>query len=291
MPIDHLKAERLSFDCEQLVHQRFGLYQAVQDTTAGIRDLKGQLQQYSSNLWNLSHGIDVLLTDDAAQRLPAEAKIARRIKVLERERDVLLARSAEMEKPLRDAVALVDSCRNYIAANPTGEGMATSSAAQPAGPVDLAEVRAANAAFRAQRAEVAGATYHRSEAFAAVHAELTAAAAEGAERMGQMIKSGRARDALSARHWSLHGSLNLMPLLAALLGPDQIMAALMPHIESMPPSIPAPDRVAMLADLDAKILALEEVDEAEILRREALGEKITRRGDADPAVVLRLREH
>lgn len=290
MSIDHAKLYRLELDLEELHANRWGTYQRTMEINNEIRQLTGDLR--ASNLWKPADGLAALLQPETAQRLPAEARAAHRIEALGRERVALNARMAAKEPQLAALARVVEACQRYAAsaATQTPDDTERSAPALPAGPVNLAATQAEIAAVKTQRGHLAQATYCREEAYEALHSELTRAADTGSAVLRRKIAHGEVTDLMKDRCWMPSGALNLLPMFAAILGPAALMDALTPHVEAMPPSIPADERAAGLAAMDACLLELEELEEGEILRREALGEKPGRRGDANPAVVLRLRD-
>lgn len=80
---------------------------------------------------------------------------------------------------------------------------------------------------------------------------------------------------------------SIAPQLTWLLG-DAIKETLLAKVEAMDyvPGLPMDERPARLAQLGQELRALEEKEEALICEAEADNQKIYRRADADPAVVL-----
>lgn len=155
-------------------------------------------------------------------------------------------------------------------------------------PADLYSLRAANAAAKqALQAEQAD-TYGQVEALADVAARTQAAAAEYEYRLKYAASAGIWDDVLYVRPMP-DGRIDLAPVLAAVLGLDVLAAAVGRYIPTLPASVDPAARAARVAQIKAELADLEDAEEVEILRLEALGLSPGRRGDADPAVVLRIR--
>jgi len=154
---------------------------------------------------------------------------------------------------------------------------------------DLAGLRAARLPLLAERSLLQAAHYGQNEARAAVAVFTSAAAAEVEQRLAYAVATGDPAQAFSMRARP-DGTLDLGPLLAALLGPAKLAAALEPHVLALPPSVDHAARTARLAEIAGELDALEEAEEVEVLRLEGLGLDPGRRADASPAVVLKRRE-
>lgn len=86
------------------------------------------------------------------------------------------------------------------------------------------------------------------------------------------------------------GAVDVGPLLALLLGPDRVAELLQPVLDTLPAGMSAEARRNALAELDATITRLGHAEEDIVESLEAQGVAVTRRSDADPAVVFRLPE-
>ena len=86
----------------------------------------------------------------------------------------------------------------------------------------------------------------------------------------------------------LGGAVDLGPLLAVIVGPARLVELLQPVLATLPDGMSTADKRAALRALDAEILALEHLEETVVQDLESQGVGVTRRGDANPAVVLRL---
>jgi hypothetical protein len=79
-------------------------------------------------------------------------------------------------------------------------------------------------------------------------------------------------------------------MLVLLLGRDRMAQALGRFVDDLPESMPDDARHELIARLDSELYQLEDDEEAEICRLEALGYVTDRRGDARPEIVLRVRD-
>lgn len=155
-------------------------------------------------------------------------------------------------------------------------------------PADLAGLRAARLPLLAERAQLQAEHRGQDEARAEVATFTRGAAAEAHQRLGYAVSSGDFSLAFGLRARP-DGVIDAGPLLAALLGADQLAAALEPHVLALPPSVDHPARLASIAAIAEELDALEEAEEVEVCRLEAQGLNPGRRADASPAVVLKLR--
>lgn len=123
----------------------------------------------------------------------------------------------------------------------------------------------------------------------------TATAALLSPALGRMIDQGE-QILLSATHpTGIHSDLrdpqNLAGLILALIGPKEIMRLARERMQAAAQGGLSPDaRAKSIASLRAECVALEEREEREVLRLEMEGHAVTRRGDADPALLLRVWE-
>lgn len=156
-------------------------------------------------------------------------------------------------------------------------------------PQDLAALRAARLPLLFERQTLLTGTRDRDQARTEVNAYCTSAAAEIVGRLAYTVATGEGlADAFAV--WARpDGRVDLGPLLAALLGPDKLAAALMPFAGALPPSTDRAARAARLAEIATELDALEDAEEVEVCRLEALGLWPVRRGDARPSIVLKLR--
>lgn len=153
---------------------------------------------------------------------------------------------------------------------------------------ELQEIRAARGPLLQQLADLQASEDGQDEARQPIAQRVRASNAEGHEGLRRLVTGGHFSDLFVVKV-SPGGRLDLLPILAALLGPDEIMAVLERHIATLPPSVPAAERAAMTAEIADELHELEEREEAEICRLEERGERPDRRADADPSVVLRMR--
>ena len=84
--------------------------------------------------------------------------------------------------------------------------------------------------------------------------------------------------------------LDLAPLLAFAIGPEELLQRIEPLLAAVPEGMPSAERSRRLAELDAQILAAEITEERVVEALEAAGVPVQRRADADPRAVLALPE-
>ena len=156
-------------------------------------------------------------------------------------------------------------------------------------PQDLAALRAARLPLLAERQALPAEDYGRDEARGDVATYCTAAAADAHGRLAYAVGIGNPGQAFVLRARP-NGELDVGPLLAALLGPDKLAGALGQFADALPPSTDRAARAARLVEIAAELDAIEEAEEIEIMRLENLGLTPIRRGDANPAIVLKRRD-
>lgn len=150
--------------------------------------------------------------------------------------------------------------------------------------VDIMRLRARIAELQDERATLREAGMNSEERRAYVAAFCRDAAGTGNARIGYAAAADDLAGALSVRA-NPAGVVDLSQMLAALLGADVLAAALCRQL----PSDEAPDaatRGARIVAIDAELDRIERQEEAEIVRSEAAGNPIARRGDARPEIVL-----
>ena len=155
-------------------------------------------------------------------------------------------------------------------------------------PHSLAEIRAARLTALAEISQLSVAQRGQDEARAEVASYLQHAAAELDGRLRYSVAAVGLSDAFVIRPRP-DGLIDAGPLLAALMGPDALAAALERYVAELPPSVHHAASAHRLAELRTELADLEESEEVEVLRLEALDQSPGRRGDADPAVVLKVR--
>lgn len=153
----------------------------------------------------------------------------------------------------------------------------------------VAAIRAQIRDLQSRRVEIEGAPISRAE-----RAELLRQHFDGLASQHQRAL----RHQLSlfghgeiGRPFSVAGgpTLDLAPMLAAVLGADALLTALAPHLAALPEGIGATEKAQQLAELDAELLRLAHAEQDVIDAAEAVGEPVAYRADADPAIVLRIR--
>lgn len=153
---------------------------------------------------------------------------------------------------------------------------------------DLGAMRATIAALRAERAKLQGHVRDQADARAEIAAYVALAADPINARLRYAAATGITPDLLIARPRA-DGAVDLGPVLAALLGPDLLAAALAAHIEQLPPESDRAERAARLAEIAAELDRLENAEEIEVVRLERQGLTVDRRADARPGIVLAIR--
>ena len=157
-------------------------------------------------------------------------------------------------------------------------------------PHDLTGLRVARLPLLSERQTLLSGTRDRIQARAEIDAYCTSAAAEIMGRLAYTVATGEGlADAFTVRARP-DGRVDLGPLLAVLLGPDKLAAALVQYADALPASTDRAGRAARLVEIAAGLDAIEEAEEIEVCRLEALGLSPGRRGDARPSVVLKRRD-
>lgn len=154
---------------------------------------------------------------------------------------------------------------------------------------EVTRLRIARERLEAERPTLARTEVPRDAAVARVERHITASAArvEAPSVAGYLSPDF---DAVYVERTPLFYGADLADVVAALF-PDRVrelmLTAVDEHLAANPqPRLAEPERLKRLAELDAKVLALEIAEEQAIRRAEKLGHPIDRRGEADPAVVL-----
>lgn len=83
------------------------------------------------------------------------------------------------------------------------------------------------------------------------------------------------------------GTVDLAPLLCLLVGADRLVELLQPVLATLPDGMSVLTKREALRALDVEILKLGHEEETVIEDLETQGVRVTRRGGADPAIVLR----
>jgi len=156
-------------------------------------------------------------------------------------------------------------------------------------PRDLAGLRAARLPLLAEIDRLQQDARGQDEARAEIRTIVRGAAAETEARLRYSVHSGDFSQVLLLRARP-DGYIDAGPLLAALIGPDRMADVLDRFAAELPPSVDHSARADRLAQARAELAAIEDAEEIEVLRLEALGQPPGRRPDADPAVVLKRRE-
>ena len=139
-------------------------------------------------------------------------------------------------------------------------------------PTDITRLRARVAALQSERDALAIAGPNAAERTALVHDYCRAAGSAANVGIAYAIATGEFGPALKVRA-DPSGTLDLAPLLAAVLGPDALAAALVQHIAD-DDGPDAATRSARLIAIDAELDRLEREEEAAIVRSEAAGSPV-----------------
>ena len=135
--------------------------------------------------------------------------------------------------------------------------------------------------------KVANAPPSRADVCEAVRGYAERAAAEALRPLAYKLASMGGAENAPFNIRSNNGTVDLAPLLCVLLGPDRLVELLEPVLSTLPDGMGTAEKRAALRTLDAEILALQHEEETVIEDLESQGVHVTRRGDADPAIVLR----
>ncbi len=151
-------------------------------------------------------------------------------------------------------------------------------------------IRTKIAASKAYRAELVAMPHSRDEIKAQIRAQLERMAAGSTDRARIAVRRigagvGDVRE-LFAAVVPANGAANIGAVLAGVFGLEVLAGALDGHVEALPEGIPAAERAARLAEIDATLFEFELDEERLIVEAEARGEHIERRADANPAAVL-----
>lgn len=152
------------------------------------------------------------------------------------------------------------------------------------GSVDIVRLRSRIVGLQDERATLRDAGMNSAERRAYVAAFCRDAAGAGDARIGYAVAADDLAGALSVRV-NPAGVADLSQMLAALLGADVLAGVLNRRL----PNDEAPDaaaRSARIVAIDSELDRIEREEEAEIVRREAAGNPVARRGDARPEIVL-----
>lgn len=155
-------------------------------------------------------------------------------------------------------------------------------------PVDLAAFRASIATLQAERQGLQASTRDQNDARAENAAFAAAALASFTQRMEYAVAAGDLSNVFAL--WPRpDGKVDLGPLLATIVGPDALAAALNRHIDALPSDSTRADRAARLAEIEAELDDLEDAEEVAVCRLEAQGLQVDRRASARPEIVLKVR--
>ena len=151
----------------------------------------------------------------------------------------------------------------------------------------IADIQAQIAALQAEAAALENSGPSRAERRAAVEGYAHSVAAVGEQRLQYGVESGDWQSAFSLQA-SHAGAVDVAPLLAALLGHKAFAAALGKFADQTADGPAAAERAARVAEISNELDRLETKEEAEIVRSEAAGSPIPRRGNARPEILLAL---
>ena len=154
-------------------------------------------------------------------------------------------------------------------------------------PTDIIRLRSRIAALQSEREALVVAGPNAAERAALVRDYCKHAGSAANVGIAYAFATGDLGPALKVRA-DPSGTLDLAPLLAAVLGPDALAEALCRHIAD-DDGPDAATRSARLVSIDTELDKLHNTEEDLVEASEAAGSPIPRRADAPPAVVLRVR--
>lgn len=153
------------------------------------------------------------------------------------------------------------------------------------------------AALQVERAAIQHQTRSRAEVKATLDAWLSAAEQKGHEGLRLACEQAAAGMAFTPCH--VHGnaavfaspgaapvSLDLAPLLLALMGKTAVSNALAVYVDHLPEGLAPKARSSRLAAIERELQKLEVAEEAAIVEAEQQGKIIMRRVDARPEIIL-----
>ena len=153
---------------------------------------------------------------------------------------------------------------------------------------DLAATRDRIAKLKAEIRTLHAAPRDQSQAGAEIDTYVANLAAPITQRMEYAVTSG-VMDGMFTLRAMPDGRIDLGPLLAAVLGPDVLAAALRRYVEGLPPSEDRAKQATRLAEATAELDRLEDLEEVELDRLESQGILAGRRPDSRPEIVLKRR--
>lgn len=153
---------------------------------------------------------------------------------------------------------------------------------------DLETLRETIRARQSERASIADAPAALSEAKARL-VDTLRQSAEAVRTITGIRATTDPASALLARVRA-DGYVDLAPLLVLLIGVDRVAKPLLSALDglNLPEGMPTAERAAALATLNADLDALERAEEREVCRLESAGQRVVRRPDARPEIVLAL---
>ena len=153
---------------------------------------------------------------------------------------------------------------------------------------DLAAMRGRITKLKTELQALRATARDQAQARAQISALVADLGAPITQRLRYAVQSGEMSEVFVVRPRP-DGVVDVGPLLAALLGPDVLAAALLRYADELPPAADNAKRAARLADITAELDALEEAEEIDVERLGAQGIQADRRADARPEIVLKLR--
>lgn len=155
--------------------------------------------------------------------------------------------------------------------------------------MNITQVRQRIAVCKVERVAVCAGPRSHAESRAIITEWCEAQALQGEVPIAHLVAGvafGGGLDGLLKIRSRPGGEIDLGPVLAQMLGAEEMSARLCRHLDLSEDGLSAADCRLRLAELDAEIWALEVRDEAMVLDSEAAGAPIARRGDADPRAVV-----
>jgi hypothetical protein len=156
-------------------------------------------------------------------------------------------------------------------------------------PDKLTAIRADIARLQADRAAVVAAPDSRAEIIDYWRGRFASDAAGRVRSVAHHLAARRDGYPLGVAAPRAGEPLDLLPVLATLLGADHLIELLAPHFAALPDGLTHTERRQRLAELDAEINAAEHAEMTAVEDVESRGLPFTWRADQSPAVVLRLK--
>ncbi len=159
------------------------------------------------------------------------------------------------------------------------------------------QLRVQIAGLKAERLTILRQGRNREEVRGCIDAWLSAAEQQGRDALQIACERALAGQAFTPCH--VHGnaavfeapgaaplSLDMGPLLLAILGKSAVKKALSGMVDALPEGLSPQDKVKRLKTIEDELYSLEVAEEAAIVDAELAGESVLRRPDARPEIIL-----